>query len=251
MAMKYLGESYDIHASSRELVFPHHENKIAIAGALTGKPLARYWVHCDRVLVGGKKIDEQGEGPTLSDLTGMGYSGREIRYWLLSVHYRKPVVFSKERLEDAKRSLKRIDACIYALAHAKSDAPPYPEMDQLLYDLKHGFISAMDDDLNIAEALAAVFNLVREVNTLSEKGKLGKKGAREVKKLMTDFDKVLGILEREKKDISKEVEKLIQEREDARKTKDWMKSDHIRDRLKKMGVILEDSQDGVKWKMRN
>jgi cysteinyl-tRNA synthetase len=242
MAMKYLGESYDIHTSSRELVFPHHENKIAIAGAVTGKPLARYWVHCDRVLVGGKKIDEQGEGPTLSDLTGMGYSGREIRYWLLSVHYRKPVVFSKERIEDAKRSLKRIDACIYALAHAKSDASPYPELDQLLYDLKHGFIRAMDDDLNISAAMASTFKIVKKVNILTLENNIDPDGALKIVDAFRNIDLVLKIFDFQDESHDPEIERLIQERDKARLEKNWDLADKIRDQLKAGGVTIKDNK---------
>ena len=242
MAMKYLGESYDIHTSSRELVFPHHENKIAIAGAVTGKPLARYWVHCDRVLVGGKKVDEQGAGPTLSDLTGMGYSGREIRYWLLSVHYRKPVVFSKERLEDANRSLKRIDACIYALVHAKSDAPPYPELDQLLYDLKHGFISAMDNDLNISAAMASTFKIVKKVNILTLENKIDPDGALKIVDAFRNIDSVLKIFDFQDESHDPEIERLIQERDKARLEKNWDLADKIRDQLKAGGVTIKDQK---------
>jgi len=242
MAMKYLGESYDIHTSSRELVFPHHENKIAIAGAVTGKPLARYWVHCDRVLVGGKKVDEQGEGPTLSDLTGMGYSGREIRYWLLSVHYRKPVVFSKERIEDAKRSLKRIDACIYALAHAKSDASPYPELDQLLYDLKHGFIRAMDDDLNISAAMASIFKIVKKVNILTLENNIDPDGALKIVDAFRNIDLVLKIFDFQDESHDPEIERLIQERDKARLEKNWDLADKIRDQLKAGGVTIKDKK---------
>jgi cysteinyl-tRNA synthetase len=242
MAMKYLGESYDIHTSSRELVFPHHENKIAIAGAVTGKPLARYWVHCDRVLVGGKKVDEQGEGPTLSDLTGMGYSGREIRYWLLSVHYRKPVVFSKERIEDAKRSLKRIDACIYALAHAKSDASPYPELDQLLYDLKHGFIRAMDDDLNISAAMASIFKIVKKVNILTLENNIDPDGALKIVDAFRNIDLVLKIFDFQDESHDPEIERLIQERDKARLEKNWDLADKIRDQLKAGGVTIKDQK---------
>jgi cysteinyl-tRNA synthetase len=242
MAMKYLGESYDIHTSSRELVFPHHENKIAIAGAVTGKPLARYWVHCDRVLVGGKKVDEQGEGPTLSDLTGMGYSGREIRYWLLSVHYRKPVVFSKERIEDAKRSLKRIDACIYALAHAKSDASPYPELDQLLYDLKHGFIRAMDDDLNISAAMASIFKIVKKVNILTLENNIDPDGALKIVDAFRNIDLVLKIFDFQDESHDPEIERLIQERDKARLEKNWDLADKIRDQLKAGGVTIKDNK---------
>ena len=242
MAMKYLGESYDIHTSSRELVFPHHENKIAIAGAVTGKPLARYWVHCDRVLVGGKKVDEQGEGPTLSDLTGMGYSGRETRYWLLSVHYRKPVVFSKERIEDAKRSLKRIDACIYALAHAKSDASPYPELDQLLYDLKHGFIRAMDDDLNISAAMASIFKIVKKVNILTLENNIDPDGALKIVDAFRNIDLVLKIFDFQDESHDPEIERLIQERDKARLEKNWDLADKIRDQLKAGGVTIKDNK---------
>jgi cysteinyl-tRNA synthetase len=240
MAMKYLGESYDIHTSSRELVFPHHENEIAIAGAVTGKPLARYWVHCDRVLVNGKKVDEQGARPTLSDLTDMGYSGRDVRYWLLSVHYRKPVVFSKERLEDTKRSLKRIDACIYALAHAKSDASPYPELDQLLYDLKHGFISAMDDDLNISAAMASTFKIVKKVNILTLENKIDPDGALKIVDAFRNIDSVLKIFDFQDESHDPEIERLIQERDKARLEKNWNLADKIRDQLKTGGVTIKD-----------
>jgi cysteinyl-tRNA synthetase len=242
MAMKYLGESYDIHTSSRELVFPHHENEIAIAGAVTGKPLARYWVHCDRVLVNGKKVDEQGARPTLSDLTDMGYSGRDVRYWLLSVHYRKPVVFSKERLEDTKRSLKRIDACIYALAHAKSDASPYPELDQLLYDLKHGFISAMDDDLNISAAMASTFKIVKKVNILTLENKIDPDGALKIVDAFRNIDSVLKIFDFQDESHDPEIERLIQERDKARLEKNWNLADKIRDQLKTGGVTIKDKK---------
>ena len=172
MSMKYLGESYDIHTSSRELVFPHHENEIAIAGAITGKPLARYWIHCDRVMTEAEKVDQQEVLFTLSDLMDMGYMGREIRYWLISSHYRKPATFSKDRLEKAKRSLKRLDTCIHSLKNIKTDAPSYPELDQLLYDLKHGFNSAMDDDLNTSAAMASIFTIIKRVNILIWENKI-------------------------------------------------------------------------------
>ena len=117
--MKYLGECFDIHTSSRDLVFPHHENENAIAVAINGKPLARFWVHCERVLINGKKLDEKSAGLTIGDLMGMGYSARVIRFWLLSSHYRKPISFSKERLEDARRALERLDRCVHNLRGVK------------------------------------------------------------------------------------------------------------------------------------
>jgi len=243
MAMKYLGETYDIHTSGRELVFPHHENEIAIAGALTGKPLAKYWVHCDRVLVDGKKIDEQGEElTTLSDLAGKGYSGRQIRYWLISVHYRKPVVFSKKRLEDTKRSLKRLDACIYSLVHVKSDASPYPELDQLLYDVKHGFVSAMDDDLNISAVMASIFKIVKTVNILTIENRIDPEGALKIVDAFRNIDSVLKIFDFQDEIHDPEIERLIKQRDNARLEKNWDLSDKIRDQLKAMGITIKDKK---------
>jgi cysteinyl-tRNA synthetase len=243
MAMKYLGETYDIHTSGRELVFPHHENEIAIAGALTGKPLARYWVHCDRVLVDGKKINEQGEElTTLSDLADMGYSGREIRYWLVSVNYRKPVVFSKKRLDDAKRSLKRLDACIASLIHVKPDAAFYPELNQLLYDVKHGFVSAMDDDLNISAAMASIFKIVKKINILTIENRIDPEGALKIMDAFRNIDSVLKIFDFQDEIHDPEIEGLIKQRDKARLEKDWDLADKIRDQLKAMGIAVKDKK---------
>jgi cysteinyl-tRNA synthetase len=240
MSMKYLGESYDIHTSGRELVFPHHENEIAIAGALTGKPLARYWVHCDRVHVDGKKVDEKGAGPTLSDLMDMGYSGMEIRCWLLSGHYRKPITYSKERLEDAKQSLKRLDACIHSLIHVKENASPYTELDQILYDLKHGFINAMDDDLNMSAAMASIFKIVKKVNKLILKNIIDADSALKIVDAFRNIDKVLRIFDFEDEHVDPEVQRLIKERDKARSEKNWNLADKIRDQLRARGVTVKD-----------
>jgi len=242
MAMKYLGETYDIHTSTRELVFPHHENEIAIAGALTGKPLARFWVHCDRVLIDGKKLDEQGSGHTLTDLTDMGYSGREIRYWLLSGHYRKPVTFSKDRLEDAKRSLKRLDSCIHSLIHIEPGAEPYPELDQVLYDIKHGFTNAMDDDLNISAALASIFKIVKQVNILVLENKLDSDGAKKIVDAFRNLDSVLKVFDFEDAFEDPEVQRLIRERDQARREKNWDLADKIRDQLRTKGITIKDKK---------
>ncbi len=242
MAMKYLGETYDIHTSSRELVFPHHENEIAIAGAVTGKPLARFWIHCDRVLVHGKIVDEQGAGETLSDLTNMGYTGREVRYWLISGHYRKPITFSKERLEDTKRSLKRLDSCINSLIHLKSDGSPFPELDQLLYDIKQGFISAMDDDLNISAAMASIFKNVKKVNILILGNKLDTNDASKILDAFRNLDSVLKIFHFEDAVDAPDVQRLIKEREKARVEKNWKLADKLRDQLEARGITIKDSK---------
>ena len=242
MAMKYLGETYDIHTSSRELVFPHHENEIAIAGAVTGKPLAKYWVHCDRVLLDGKKVDEQGAGHTLTDLTDMRYSGREIRYWLLYGHYRKPITFSKDRLKEAKRSLKRLDSCIHSLIHIKPGVSPYPELDQLLYDLKHGFISAMDDDLNMSAAMASIFNNVRRINKLTLDNRLDPEGASKIIDAFRGIDSVLKIFDFKDDIHNPEVQHLIEQRDQARREKNWDLADKIRDQLTARGITIKDQK---------
>jgi cysteinyl-tRNA synthetase len=240
MAMKYLGETYDIHTSSRELVFPHHENEIAIATAVTGKPLAKYWVHCDRVLLDGKKVDEQGAVHTLSDLTDMGYTGREIRYWLLYGHYRKPITFSKERLKEAKRSLKRLDSCIHSLIHIKPGASLYPELDQLLYDIKHGFKTALDDDLNMSAAMASIFNNVRTINKLTLENRLDPEGASKIIDTFRGIDSVLKIFDFKDYVHETDVQHLIEQREQARREKNWDLADRIRDQLTARGITVKD-----------
>jgi cysteinyl-tRNA synthetase len=240
MAMKYLGESYDIHTASRELVFPHNENEMAIAEAVTGKPLAKYWLHCDRVLVSGKKVDEQEGGPTLDDLVGPGYSGRVIRYWLLSVHYRKPVTYTKGRLEDAGRALKRLDTCIHSLGNVKPDAAPYLDLDQLLYDLKHDFITAMDDDLNISAAMASIFKIVKRLNILTLENRIDPEGAAKVVEAFRKIDSVLNIFSFKKEFSDPQIQRLIKERDQARSEKNWELADKIRDQLNALGVHVQD-----------
>jgi len=242
MSMKYLGETYDIHTSSRELVFPHHENEIAIAEALTGKPLAKYWVHCDRVLVDGKKMDEQDARITLPDLLNRGYSGREIRYWLLSGHYRKPVTFSTERLEDAKRGLKRMDRLVQLLTNVRSDVPSFVELDQVIYDIRHGFIRAMDDDLNISAALASTYRIVRQVNHLVQENKVNTDDAAKIMDAFRQIDSVLKILDFGDDLSDPEVQRLISQREKARAEKNWDIADKIREQLRSMGIVPQDQK---------
>jgi cysteinyl-tRNA synthetase len=243
MAMKYLGETYDIHTSGRELVFPHHENEIAIAKAITGKPLAKYWIHCDRVLVEGKKVDEKGAGLTLSDLSDMGYSGREVRYWLISSPYRKLVVFSIDRLEEGRSSLKRLNASIHFLLHVK-EGEPYPELDQLIYDIKNGFTNAMDDDLNISEAMASIFKVVRKVNALIQEKNIDPDGAAKILEAFRSIDSVLNVFDFGEASYNPEIQSLIKQRESARMEKKWDLADKIRDQLLSKGVAVQD--DSIK-----
>jgi len=241
MSMKYLGDNYDIYASSRELLFPHHENVNAIAAALTGKPLARFWIHCDRVLINGKKVDETDSGHTLDDLIRMGYSGRLIRYWLLTTHYRKPITFSRDRLIDARHSLKRLDQCIHTLKHIR-DGKSYPDLNQLVYDIKQGFIRAMDDDLNISAAMAALFGSVKKINILTREKKIDAEGASKVLDVFRSIDAVLELLEFNDDVDNPTIQKLIKERDQARSKQNWELSDRIRNQLIAGGIIVQDDK---------
>jgi len=240
MAMKYLGETYDIHTAGRELVFPHHENEIAIAEAVTGKTPAAYWIHCDRVLVNGKKMDEHGAGLTVPDLMDQGCTGREIRYWLLCGHYRRPIVFSMSKLANARRSLQRMDrftAGLFNLGNSRG----YPEIDQLLYDIKNGFTAAMDDDLNISAALASLFRMIKKINILMADARLNAADAKKILSVFAKIDSVLNVLHFPSPPVNDGVRALLQKREQARQRKDWRTADVIRDELLRRGVTVRDA----------
>jgi cysteinyl-tRNA synthetase len=239
--MKYLGENYDIYASSRELLFPHHENVNAIAAVITGKPLARFWIHCDRILVDGKKVDQNDSGHTLDDLAGMGYSGRLIRYWLFTSHYRKPITFSEDRLNEARHSLNRIDQCINTLLNIK-EGQPYPDLDQFIYDIKQGFIRAMDDDLNISAAMASLFGSIKKVNILVREKKIDAVGASTILDAFRSIDEVLGFLKFDMDVDAPGVQELIDTRKNARQKQDWKLADSIREQLRARGIIVQDEK---------
>jgi len=241
MSMKHLGDYYDIYAGSRELLFPHHENVNAIAAALTGKSPARFWIHCDRVLIDGKKVDETDCGHTLDDLMHMGYPGRLIRYWLFKTHYRKPIAFSKDRLIDARNSLKRLDQCIHTLQRIR-DGQSYPDLNQLVYDIKQGVIRAMEDDLNVAAALASLFGSVKKINVLALEKKIDAAGAAKVLDAFRSIDAVLGFLEFDKEDEGLMVQELINARNQARSEHKWELADRIRNQLRAQGINVQDEK---------
>lgn len=242
MALKYLGERYDIHTSSRDLIFPHHENQIAISTAITGHPLAKYWIHSERVMV-----DEMPEGISqkdplhLGDVVQMGFSGREIRSWLLSNHYRKPLTFSKSRLEATRRSLNRLDACVHGLVNGV-DGKPYPEIDQLIYDIRYGFITAMDDDLNISAAMASVFKIIKRINLLVAQKQIDPENAQKIVDAFRQIDTALNIFAFDPTPHDSEVTKLLKQRETERRANNWAAADQIRDRLIAMGVQIRDQK---------
>jgi cysteinyl-tRNA synthetase len=248
MAMKLLGETYDIHTSSIDLIFPHHENAIAISAAVTGKPPANYWLHNELVMINGKKTSKTNNNTayTIRNIQGKGYSGREIRYWLLSRHYRKPISFSFTKLETAKNTISHLDKFVKKLNYCDS-GPTNPEMDQLVYNLKHKFTESMDDDFNIAQALAALFGFTRHVNRIMDKKGLSSGDKQKVDKVLENINSVLGVIDLEPSEPDQRVEKLIKRRKEAREDKDWATADRIRHELKEMGIEVIDTRDGTIW----
>jgi cysteinyl-tRNA synthetase len=242
IAMKYLGESYDIQISSRELTFPHDENMIAIGAALTGKPLARCWLHCERVWRDGGSGAAEGTPPNLEDVSRMGFSGREIRFWLLATHYRKPIVFSKSRLMSARRALQRIDRCAQALGRVQRAGGGVPELDQLLYDLKQGFGRALDDDLNVSAAVAAIFDAVKRLNVLMGENRLDTLGARRAWEALRSLDTVLNVLDFSAGSTDNRVQQLLRLRGEARAAGRWEEADRVRDQLRAANVVCRDAK---------
>jgi len=247
MATKHLGETIDIHTSGSDLIFPHHENEIAIVEALTGKRFADYWLHSEPVMAEGRKMSRaEGGTVTFRELIEAGYTGSEVRYWLLSQHYRKPINYSLEALEVACNTLGRLNECIRRLTFAKG-GPEINETPQLLYEVKKGFSSAMDDDLNAPGALAAIFSFVRQVNSMISKQELSRGQMNEILELLKSFDSVFKIMDFPSDQLTEEEEILLEKRELARREKDWEEADRLRNDLKEMGVVLVDGPEGTRW----
>jgi len=251
MSMKYLGETLDIHTGGVDNIFPHHENEIAQSEAATGKKFVRYWLHNEHLLVEGQRMGKSlGNYYTLRDLTAKGYDPKAIRYLLMSTHYRQQLNFTFEGLEAAKNAVDRLVNFVYRLKEANGKGCG-AKITQLMKRVQRNFEKAMNDDLNISTALAALFDFVRDVNKLIDDNMLSREEAEEVYKLMIKFDKVLGVIGevKEKEKLPKEAEELIRRREEARKAKDWATADAIRQQLKAMGIMIEDTPEGVKWKI--
>lgn len=251
MAMKYLGETIDIHTGGVDNLFPHHENEIAQSEAATGKKFVNYWLHNEHLLVeGGKMAKSLGNFYTLRDLIAKGYDPKAVRYLLMSTHYRQQLNFTFEGLEATKNALDRLINFVYRLMDADGRGCR-EKIRALMNDVQRRFEEAMDDDLNISVALAALFDFVREVNKLLDDNVLSKEEAEEVHELMMRFDKVLGVIGeiKGKEKLPKEAEELICKREEARKAKDWEAADKIREQLRSMGIIIEDTSQGVKWRI--
>ena len=252
MSKKYLGDEIDIHAGGEDLIFPHHENEIAQSEAFSGKTFARFWMHNGYINIDNKKMSKSlNNFFTVRDVAN-AYGYEPIRYLMLASHYRSPINYSKEVIEQCIASLDRLYSCRknldFLLSHSEVGNISEELKGQFLKD-KEDFISAMEDDLNTAVALSSLFNLVRDINSAFGKKENLNEGA--IKFAMSLFDELSGILglvyNRKSESLDEEIEALIEKREKARKEKNWVLADKIRDELKGKNIVLEDTQQGVKW----
>ena len=251
MAMKYLGESFDIHTGGVDLVFPHHENEIAQSEGASGKPFARFWLHAEHLLVDNQKMSKSvGNFYTLRDLLDKGYSAAAIRYLLASVPYRKQLNFTFDGLKAAQTSIERLRNFQRRLEEPGLPEGANPAITELAATARKNFIAGMDDDLNTAQALGAVFEFIRDVNTKMDAGEFQTGNVADANQVLELFDSIFDVLKVEQSGQvpAEEIEGLIAERLAARKTRNFARSDAIRDDLKARGVILEDTPQGTRWK---
>jgi cysteinyl-tRNA synthetase len=246
MAMKYLGTPLDIHAGGVDLIFPHHENEIAQSEGATGQPFVRHWLHCQHLLVDNQKMSKSlGNFYTLRDILKRGYKAKALRYSLLSTHYRQAQNFTLEGLTAADAAVQRLQDFMANIQMADGTDTP---VEGLIAEARQRFEEGMDDDLNMSLGLAAIFDFVREVNRLSADGKLSQANAQAVKTAMWEFDRVLGLLKEEESGVDAEAEHLLQERERARKRRDFATADQLRAQITALGYIVEDTPRGPRVK---
>ncbi len=254
MSKKYLGEEIDIHAGGEDLIFPHHENEIAQSECCNGKIFARYWLHNGFLNIDNRKMSKSlGNFFTVREI-GEKYDLQVLRFFMLSAHYRSPLNFSQEIMESSKNALERIVTAVTNLKHLSEAAQSEnlsEEEQALLKEMgvyRQKFEEAMDDDLNTADAVSAVFELVKFANTNAGE-KSSKEFAEKLKEEIVFLSDILGLLvDKKEESLDDEIEKLIAERQAARKARDFKRADEIRDQLLSQGIILEDTREGVKWK---
>jgi cysteinyl-tRNA synthetase len=249
MSMKYLGETFDIHCGGVDNMFPHHENEIAQSEAATGKKFVKYWMHNEHLQVEGKKMSKRfGNFYTLRDLLAKGYDPIAIRYLLMSTHYRQQFNFTFEGLDAAKAAVERLRNFVRRL-HEVESVVETGKVSVLTAKLEACFGGSMDDDLNVAIALSSLFDFIREMNVLLDANMVSKQEAAEVGGLMMRLDEVLGVIGKVEVEeaLPQDIDALVQKREEARKTKNWKEADAIRAQLKSMGIVLEDTAQGVRW----
>jgi len=250
MSMKYLGESFDIHAGGIDLVFPHHENEIAQSEGATGKEFVRYWIHFEHLKVEGETMSKsKGNYYTFRDVAAKGFSPAAVRYFLLSVPYNKQLNFTFDALAGAEKTVASLRDFRARLSEAKTEPGSNDKLHETATRVLHEFEEGMDDDLNTSVALAVVHNLSREVNTALARKHVKTDNQRELLEVIDRIDSVLNIFGEQKREIlDSEIQALLDERQKARHRRDFGRADEIRRELADRGIILEDTKDGVRWK---
>jgi cysteinyl-tRNA synthetase len=257
MALRLLGEPpIDIHAGGIDLIFPHHENEIAQSEGATGRPFSRFWVHVEYLLVDDQKMSKSlGNTYTVPDLVAKGYRPSAVRYLLLSAHYRKQLNFTWASLTQAEESLRRI-VDFLARAEAVSGEGAHEEVAARVAEARTVFVEALQSDLNTAGALGAVFELVRSLNSAIDAGELGRGDLPAIRDAFALFDAALGVISLRRGEEAQppvpiqQIEQLIEERNAARRRRDFAEGDRIRNDLAARGVLLEDSPTGTRWKRK-
>ena len=255
MANKYLGETIDIHSGGQDLIFPHHENEVAQSECANGKPFANYWMHNGYININNQKMSKSlGNFFTVRDILEK-YDAEIVRFFMLSAHYRNPVNFSDVLMEQSKSAVERVYTCIDNL-HFLLDNSEVRELNEKeqkysaeLDKCKQKFIDAMDDDLNTADAIASIFDIVYASNTyLSNEEKNAEAVINKALEIISELGAILGLFNKSKSNsLDAEIEAMIEERNKARAEKNWAKADEIRDKLKEMHIVLKDTPMGVKW----
>ncbi|WP_144451523.1 cysteine--tRNA ligase [Halalkalibacter nanhaiisediminis] len=252
MVKKYLGDTIDIHAGGQDLSFPHHENEIAQSEALTEKPMANYWMHNGFININNEKMSKSLGNFVLANDIIRQHSAEVVRFFMLTGHYRSPINFSDELLEGAKNGLDRLKTAVSSLEHRLQESADFGEVGDWLERidaLKKRFIDEMDDDFNSANGIAVMFDLAKEANRYLREEKTSKQVLQAFLAYFTEFADVLGIVITENKELlDEDIEELIENRNQARKDRNFALADQIRDDLKEQGIILEDTAQGVRWK---
>ena len=280
MSSKYLGRTFDIHCGGVDNIFPHHENEIAQSEAANGVKFVNFWLHCHHLVVDGEKMAKsKGNFYTLGDILAKGYNPLDVRYLLISTHYRKMLNFTFDALEQAKAARSRLGNFLGELKDVTQERATNPEIAGLIANARNGFIAGLEDDLNISESMAAIFSLIKSLNPLLSREEVSKSDAQKVLDLFSSLDEVLAIkpspirsasgkiaaltdvsatgavgtvVKKQPSDVPNQLDSEIQEkieaRQKARADKDFALADQIRDQLLREGILLEDTKDGVRWK---
>ncbi len=250
MALKHLGQTVDFHIGGIESLFPHEENENALFTAATGRPMSRFWLHSDLVLKDGRPLREEGE-ISVRDLLDQGVKGEDIRYFLLATHYRKPLTFSKDSLTATVRARARLDHFLERLSLITGPDNRLARVEERLFLVKKDVIAALDDDLNISKAISAVFACLAELNQDIDQGWVGEQAAAAILSRFEELDEIFGVMNLPHSARDAHIEALLDEREAARKRRDWADADRIREELAAQGVEIIDTPAGPRWRRRS